>query len=171
MNGITKDSVDVTVEVFAVDDISGLPKTGLTHSDITARYVRTRSSAVVITPVSLGAPDSSHSDGGFIEIEATNCRGWYRFDVPDAAFADGADFVTVMLQAEGALISPVRAQLVEATDDLHSEVHLCKAALVNKRVHTISTGVDEIKDDDGATTLVTMTPSDGGDDVIIVTPS
>ena len=69
MNGIIKDSVDVTVEIFAVDDISGLPKTGLTHSDITARYVRTRSSAVAITPVSLGSPDSSHSDGGFIEIE------------------------------------------------------------------------------------------------------
>jgi hypothetical protein len=42
---------------------------------------------------------------------------------------------------------------------LLSELHLCKAALVNKQVQTIATGVVQIKDDDGATTLRTLTPS------------
>ncbi|MEE8170972.1 MAG: hypothetical protein V3T70_10530, partial [Phycisphaerae bacterium] len=42
---------------------------------------------------------------------------------------------------------------------LVSEVHLAKAAAVNKQIQTIATGVVEIKDDDGTTTLKTMTPS------------
>ena len=50
------------------------------------------------------------------------------------------------------------------------ELHLAKAMAANKRIHTIATGVDVIKDNDGTTTLRTMTPSDGGD-TIIVTPS
>lgn len=40
------------------------------------------------------------------------------------------------------------------------EIHLAKAALVNARTHTIDTGVDQIKDDDGETTLRTLTPSE-----------
>ena len=39
---------------------------------------------------------------------------------------------------------------------------LAKAALVNARSHTIDTGVDVIKDDDGTTTLRTLTPSESG---------
>ena len=50
------------------------------------------------------------------------------------------------------------------------ELHLAKAALVNKRVHTIASGLDVIKDNDGASTLVTLTPSETAG-VITVTPS
>ncbi len=51
------------------------------------------------------------------------------------------------------------------------EMHLAKAMLANKRVHTISTGVDQVMDDDGISLLRTMTPTDGGDDTITVEPS
>ncbi len=55
--------------------------------------------------------------------------------------------------------------------DLDSdELHLVKAALVNKREHTIETGVNVIKDDDGVTTLRTLTP-DESDGVVRITPS
>jgi hypothetical protein len=50
------------------------------------------------------------------------------------------------------------------------ELHVAKAMLANQREHTIATGVDVVKDNDGTTTLRTMTPSDDGDK-IIVTPS
>ena len=50
-----------------------------------------------------------------------------------------------------------------------TETHLIKAALANKREHTVATGVDSIKDDDGTTTLRTLTPSES-DGVITVTP-
>ncbi len=57
-----------------------------------------------------------------------------------------------------------------AADTTGSEMHLAKAALVNKRQHTIATGVDVIKDNDGTTTLRTLTPSETAG-VITVTPS
>jgi hypothetical protein len=167
------DSVDVTAEVYAVDALSGLPRTGLTHGDIAACYVRSRCAPAVIVPAALSSADAAHAEGGFVEIDASACPGWYRFDVPDAAFGAGARAVTVALSADGVLISPFRVELEARTGDvgvIGAEVHLCKAALVNRRLHTISTGVDEIMDDDGVTTLVTMTPMDGGDDVIEVTP-
>jgi hypothetical protein len=51
-----------------------------------------------------------------------------------------------------------------------SELHLAKATLANKRTHSVETGVNVIKDDDGATTLLTLTPSEA-DGVVTVTPS
>lgn len=55
--------------------------------------------------------------------------------------------------------------------DLDSdELHLVKAALLNKREHTVDTGVNVIKDDDGVTTLRTLTP-DESDGVVTITPS
>ncbi|MCK6483613.1 MAG: hypothetical protein L6R00_05705 [Phycisphaerae bacterium] len=41
---------------------------------------------------------------------------------------------------------------------LLNELHLCKAALVNRQVQTIATGVVQIMDDDGVTPLRTLTP-------------
>jgi hypothetical protein len=51
-----------------------------------------------------------------------------------------------------------------------SELHLAKAALANKRTHAVETGVNAIKDDDGETTLLTLTPSEAGG-VVMITPS
>ncbi len=59
----------------------------------------------------------------------------------------------------------------QTAGSLGVEMHLAKAMLANKRVHTISTGVDQVMDDDGTTVLRTMTPTDGGDDIIEVVPS
>ena len=171
MISIAPNSTDVTIDIYAVEDTTGLPALGLAYSDMTASYHRTRSARQPITPASVTVA-AAHTDGGVVEVDATNEKGVYRFDVPDAAFASGADFVTIVLQASGVIIAPVRVQLQGGfNDQVATDVHLCKAALVNKRIHTISTGVDVIKDDDGTTTLVTLTPADVGNDQIEVTPS
>ncbi|NOX58650.1 MAG: hypothetical protein GXP29_07300 [Planctomycetes bacterium] len=172
MISFPEDSQDVTVEVFAVADLTGLPATGLTFSDVSVYYVRNRSVSVQIVLSALAGPSAAHTDGGFVEIDATGAPGWYRLDLPDAVLAAGANTVTVIPASVGFLFAPVRAQIgAVMSASLANEVHLCKAALVNRRVHTISTGVDEIKDDDGVSTLVTMTPQDGGDDIVEVIPS
>jgi len=57
----------------------------------------------------------------------------------------------------------------QASGTAGQELHLAKAALVNKRQHTIATGVDVIKDNDGSTTLRTLTPSEAAG-VVTVTP-
>ncbi len=59
----------------------------------------------------------------------------------------------------------------QTAGSLGAELHLSKAMLANKRVHTVSTGVDQVMDDDGSTVLRTMTPTDGGTDTIDVVPS
>jgi hypothetical protein len=59
----------------------------------------------------------------------------------------------------------------QTAGSLGAEVRLAKAMVANKRRHTVSTGVDEVFDDDGTTLLRTMTPADGGPDVIDVNPS
>jgi hypothetical protein len=82
----------------------------------------------------------------------------------------------VTLSSSG-LLAVADAVLDEATSphatagSLGAEVHLTKAMLANTRVHTISTGVDRVYDDNGTTLLRTMTPQDDGDDSIEVTPS
>lgn len=167
-----EDSQDISVDVFAVNELTGLPETGLGFSDVSVDYVRNRTASVSVSLSSLAGPGAVHLDGGFIEIDSVAAPGWYRLDIPDAAFVAGVNSVTVVTKAAGALFTPVRAQIgASATSSIASEVHLCKAALVNKRIHTVSTGVDQILDDDGVTTLVTMTPQDGGADTIEVIPS
>jgi hypothetical protein len=47
------------------------------------------------------------------------------------------------------------------------ELHVAKAMLANRREHTVPTGVDVVKDNDGTTTLRTLTPRDGGDTIIV----
>jgi hypothetical protein len=171
MISLAAGSTDVTIELFATDALTGMPRTGLAAGDVSIHYARTRAAVVGVSPVVLAGSDAAHADGGFVEIDAAAAPGWYRLDLPDAAVASGANGVLVTVQAVEVLFTPWRARLGGAIEGVAAEVHLCKAALVNQRVHTVSTGVDEIKDDDGQTTLVTMTPQDGGDDVIIVQPS
>ena len=73
---------------------------------------------------------------------------------------------TFKISATGAVTRFRHIEVVGHRD----EIHLAKAALVNKREHTIDTGVDVIKDDDGSTTLKTLTPTEVGG-VVTVTPS
>ena len=136
---------DIFVQmVDSADHIT--PKTGLT---LTVQIVKAASS----------------SYAGIAGTSAEVGNGTYRISL---AAADLDTLGTAMLKvtATGAAGQYVPIQVVRFPD----EVHLAKAALVNARTHTIDTGVDVIKDDDGATTLRTLTPSES-DGVVTVTPS
>jgi len=91
--------------------------------------------------------------------------GTYRVSLA-AADLDTEGEAMVKVTATGAVNQYVPIQVVRFPD----EVHLAKAALANARAHTVETGVDVIKDDDGETTLRTLTPSEE-DGVVTVTPS
>ncbi len=92
--------------------------------------------------------------------------GVYRFTLT-ASEMDATLTTVVGVDAAGSEWDPVTVSLYTVLAD---EQHLAKAALVNLREHTIASGVDVIKDDDGATTIRTLTPSES-DGVITVTPS
>ena len=92
--------------------------------------------------------------------------GVYRFSL-SASEMDAATITDVCVDAAGSEWDPLTIVLHTAIAD---ELHLAKAALANKREHTVATGVDVIKDDDDSTTIRTLTPSEA-DGVITVTPS
>lgn len=87
-------------------NIFGLPITGLSASSVglAAYYAREKSA-----PVSVGLVATSitnpYSAGGFVEIGTGTMNGVYRLDIPDNAFAAGANFVNILLTGAN-IVSP-----------------------------------------------------------------
>ncbi|HSW46494.1 MAG TPA: hypothetical protein VLM89_13080 [Phycisphaerae bacterium] len=122
------------------------PKTGLT---------------LTVQMVKAGGGGYSGIAGTWSEIG----NGTYRVSLA-AADLDTRGSAMLRVTAAGAVPQYVPIQVVRFLD----EVHLAKAALVNARSHTIDTGVDVIRDDDGTTVLRTLRPSESNG-VVTVTPS
>jgi hypothetical protein len=91
-------STSQTVYVFVADSASttGGGKTGIAFNagSFTAYYVRVAGSATAIT-LATQTVTGAFSSGGWVEVDATNMPGLYRFDVPDAAVAAGVRSVVV----------------------------------------------------------------------------
>ena len=136
---------DVFVQMVDDGDLI-TPKTGLT---------------LTVQIVKAGGSSYASITGSSSEIG----NGTYRVSLA-AADLDTEGEAMVKVTATGAVNQYVPVQVVRFPD----EVHLAKAALANARTHTVETGVDVIKDDDGETTLRTLTPSEQ-DGVVTVTPS
>jgi hypothetical protein len=103
MREIQKGATSITLNIVLRDSTTGLGKTGLIFSDITGSYTRNRAARTAITMATLASASAAWSSGGFVEIDATNCPGLYRFDVPDAAFATGVRNVVISAKATGAI--------------------------------------------------------------------
>lgn len=110
------------------DSMTGLGKTGIAFGDVTGSYVRQRSARVSITMASLAAATTAWTSGGWFEIDATNMPGLYRFDVPDNAFAAGADQVVVSAKATGAITEYKEFRLVEIDDQIAYVPHAAAGA-------------------------------------------
>jgi len=118
-----KGSADVTVNIYIVDT-SGSALTGLVYnsSGLTCYYAR---EAGASTQISLATQTTTgtHSDGGFVEIDATNMPGWYRLDLPDACCASGADHVGVHLQGATSMQPlPLEIQL-DLMEQVETEIY------------------------------------------------
>lgn len=85
-------ATSVTVNLFIQDSSSstGAGKTGLVYNtaSLTAYYCLPAAAAVAISLVTQTVT-GAFSSGGFVEIDASNMPGWYRFDIPNAALASG----------------------------------------------------------------------------------
>lgn len=112
---IIKGSTDVTVYFHLRSTSDGTSKTGLTYNSpgAIASYMRSRGVRTAISLVTLGGPDSAHSDGGFIEVDGTNAKGLYRLDIPDAAVASGVDEVIIHIGFTGVFEESLSLELVE----------------------------------------------------------
>jgi hypothetical protein len=78
---------------------TGGGKTGIAFNaaSFTAYFVRPLGSATAIT-LATQTVTGAWSSGGWVEVDASNLPGIYRFDIPNAVFATGVDHAVVMLK-------------------------------------------------------------------------
>lgn len=112
---ITAGATDQTVYVFIQDSASttGGGKTGIAYNaaSLVCYYVRDLGSATALT-LATQTVTGAHSDGGFVEVDATNMPGIYRLDLSDAVCAASVNNVVVMLKgAAGMVPLPLEIQL------------------------------------------------------------
>lgn len=87
----------IFIQNSSVTTGAGLTGLVFNSASLVAYYVRTQGSATAIT-LATQTVTGAFSSGGFVEVDATNMPGVYRFDPPDAAFASGVDKVVIMLK-------------------------------------------------------------------------
>ena len=88
-------ATSVSIDVVLTKVLDGTELTAKAAAGLTAYYWRQGGTPTAITLSDLAAINSAWSSGGVKEADATNMKGSYRLDVPDAAFATGADWVEV----------------------------------------------------------------------------
>lgn len=88
---INAGSTDVSVNV-TLRELDETEVTGLLAASVTVDYWR-QGDVPVNVPLSDIALTDPHQDGGFVEAAG----GAYRLDLPDAAFAQGSDWVDVIV--------------------------------------------------------------------------
>lgn len=87
---------------------TGAGLTGLVFNSagLVAYYVRPLAAAVAVT-LATQTVTGAFSSGGFVEVDAANMPGVYRFDVPDAANVAGVNSVVVMLKGAANMVPVV----------------------------------------------------------------
>ena len=108
---VKKGSTDRAVTVRIIDSTDGTPETGVVYntSGIDLWYRREGAAKTSITEATLAALTTAHSDGGFLHIS----DGVYRLDLPDAAFATGANHVDFGGTVTGMVVLGGRVRLVD----------------------------------------------------------
>jgi hypothetical protein len=96
VGGIRAGSTGVSIHLLVRKKVDNTEATGLVFNSAgnIASYCRegsTRTAITLVTQTMGGAWVS----GGFVEVDAITMPGLYRLDVPDAAVASGADYVTL----------------------------------------------------------------------------
>lgn len=93
MRQIKKGATDQSVVVRVIDATDGTPEQAVKHNTtgVALWYRREGAAKTAISAVALAALSDAHSDGGWEHID----DGYYRLDVPDAAFATGTHGVMI----------------------------------------------------------------------------
>ena len=108
---MVKDSTDRSVTVAIVDSGDGTPETGVVWNTagIDLWYRREGAVRTAVTEATLAALTTAHTDGGFLHVS----DGVYRLDLPDAAFATGAEYVDFGGTVTGMVVIGGRTRLVD----------------------------------------------------------
>lgn len=136
------------IEYICIYDAIGEPRTGLVYNtdDLICYYVRQMQNAVEV-PLITQTATGAYSAGGFVEVSG-NMPGLYRFDIPDACFASGAEKVIIEFSgSENTSICILEYDLVSYNPN--DSVRLGLGAIPNVESGdpgSILTDVDEVAD-------------------------
>lgn len=124
---VKKGSTNRSVTIRIIDSTDGTPETAVEHNTagIDLWYRREGEAKASITEAALAALTTAHTDGGIEHIG----DGEYRIDLPDAAFATGAQHVDVGGTVTGMIVIGGRVRLVDY--DPEDTVRLGLTALPN----------------------------------------
>lgn len=150
---IKKGSTDQSTVIRIIDSTAFTPEEGVEHNTagIDLWYRREGATRTAITEAALTALDDAHSDGGIEHID----DGYYRLDLPDAAFATGANGVQVGGTVTGMIVIGTYHPLVDY--DPQDTVRLGLTALPNAAaegaggLYTRGTGAGQIAQDANGT--------------------
>ena len=102
--GSTSQSINIFIQNNSVTTGAGLSGLVFNTSGLTAYYSFTGASATstAISLATLATVTTAWATGGFIQIDATNMTGWYRFDIPNAVLAaSNGRSVSIHFQGRG----------------------------------------------------------------------
>ncbi len=122
---ILKGSTDATVDVMLLQDSGatspGEPLTGLAFntSGLTCYFREGATGTSTQLTLATQTVGGAHSDGGFVEIDATNMPGMYRLDLSDTIVSGTNDKATIVVQG-AADLAPHFINLVLTDFDLQS---------------------------------------------------
>lgn len=150
---VTKGSTDRSVSLSIIDSTDGTPENAVVYntSGIDLWYRREGAARTAVTEVTLAALTTAHTDGGFLYVS----DGEYRLDLPDAAFATGANYVDIGGTVTGMVVIGGRVRLVDYS--LEDSVRGTTGTALPNAVAGASGGVLISGTNAGTTTLGALT--------------
>lgn len=106
--GATSQSINIFVQDSSSTVGAGLTGLTGTTANLIAYYTftGTNTGSVAISTSTLAAVNSAYSSGGMKEIDSTNMKGLYRFDLPNAALATSKGRVVTVILSGATNMAP-----------------------------------------------------------------
>ena len=131
--GAVSQSINVFIQDSTKTDGTGLAGLVYNTANLIAYYTFTgvNAGSVAIPLVTLAAVNSAYSSGGFKEIDATNMKGLYRLDLPNAVIAAGKGNMVTIYLSGAANMAPCLQEIELTGWDNQDAVHGGMSALPN----------------------------------------
>jgi hypothetical protein len=163
-------AIDQTIDVFIMDSTSttGAGKTGLAFNtaSLVCYYRKGATGSATALTLATQTVGGAHSDGGFVEIDATNMPGWYRLDLSDTMVA-ATPFLSVQLKGATGM-APCNVGIPVVSYNPYDGVRLGLTALPNAAaeaaggLYTRGTGAGQLSQTaNGELGVVTLSNSVG----------
>lgn len=145
---IKKGATDVTVDVMLIQNAGasspGNPLTGLVYNSASLTCYYREGATGTSTQLALATQTvgGAHSDGGFVEIDATNMPGMYRLDLSDTIVSGSNNKATVVLNGATDLATHY-INIVLTDFDLQS-ANVTVGSIANNAITAASINADAI---------------------------